>query len=81
MAILSPNCYYVTEDETKLYLAKLVKGLIKDYKRNRYIKIGDWCGESTSSLCDKFDADLYRREVEARAKIQGQDIENDLDEM
>ena len=36
--MLSPNRPYTTEDGTKLYLAKLVKGLIKDYKRNRHTK-------------------------------------------
>jgi hypothetical protein len=41
MTILSPNCPYTTKDGTKLYLAKLVKDLIKDYKRNRHIKTSD----------------------------------------
>ena len=33
--MLSLNHPYAIEDGTKLYLAKLVKDLIKDYKGNR----------------------------------------------
>ena len=35
MTTLSLNYLYAIEDRTRLYLAKLVKDLVKDYKKNR----------------------------------------------
>jgi len=35
LTTLSPSHPYATKDRTKPYLAKLVKGLIRDYKGNR----------------------------------------------